>query len=115
MSKMSDKPTSVAMRKARRRFPPPVLPRSPCFKDSAGLPEAEESAGTSPNKMPVTIEMPRLNASTWPLRPISLKFWRPGGAIAMSNGIAQEASTTPTAPPISANSTLSVSSCRINR
>ena len=92
MRRISERPTSVAMRNPRRRLPPPVLPRSPCFNDSAGFEEEDEIAGTRPKKMPVTTEMPRLNDMTWALSPISLKFRKAGGAIAMSSGIAQAAS-----------------------
>ena len=98
--------------RARCRCPSPVVPRVASFSVFCSSGRDACHAGTTPNSRPVTIESTTANVSAWPLTAIGATRGMSPGSSARMRSTPQNASSTPSPPPTTASSTLSVSSCR---
>ena len=95
---------------------PPVTRRPTELKESRTSRLRTWNAGAKPNRMPVTVEMPKVNASTQPsILIISVRGTFPAGAKASRAGTPQNASKSPATPPASESTVLSVSNWRTSR
>ncbi len=93
----------------------PLDPRPPSFSVSCMSGRIVFSAGTSPNTIPVTTEIPRVKNITRPSSPISSDRGKVCGSAARIARVPHFASNSPIAPPTIPSITLSVKSCRITR
>src|SRR5436190_23775159 len=105
-------PTMRALAK-RERLTPPACALS--FSAEARSTRVPCHAGARPNKIPVSSETRAVNANTRASRPTSGRTGNVGGVRRSSTGRNQFVSTSPRPPLNNASSTLSVSTCRINR
>ena len=108
----SDTPSTFRM---RLRAEPSELLLPPSFSDSLSLDVEPCSAGTSPNRIPLTSEIDKVNNKTVVSILASCNRGISSGLNAISKSTPHIASSKPSAQPSEASKTLSVSNCRINR
>ena len=108
---------SQATRVLRRRPPwvPPVPPGAPSASEPARSVREARSAGKMPKRSPVATESAAVYASTRPSSSKVIQYGTSTPRVETSQCSHQVPTSTPAAPPASAISTLSVSSCRTMR